>query len=259
MDIPEKLLRDDLVFHFTNASTAIEHILHSGLIRFSPMDEMNDPYEYQILSSGILGDIEIGGDTAQELTFLLRNTILKKSKLACFVSSKEISENSFKYPFIKPRSWAQYGDAQRGICLGFKKEVLLKNISKNINEVTVYENFVEYSLGNSDTSAKNMIDYNDRISAQENIHTHIHKNKADVYFRKYQDFSDEDEYRVVLIDKSLSEKQYIHCPIKDALECIILGDRFNNVYYDLIRKFATTYSANAFKLSYGRVPYMFEL
>ncbi len=259
MDIPGRLLCDDLVFHFTAANTAIEHILHNGSMRFSPMGEMNDPYEYKIPSSAIVSWGHIEDDDNREITRILKKTVLKDSKLACFVGSKKVSENPFKHCFTKPRSWAQYGDSQRGICLGFNRDALLKNISDSIKERSLHEGFVEYDLDSRKASAKSIVSFDKNLSVEDNIYGHISGKRTDIYFRKYSDFIDEEEYRIVVLDKSKAKNQYVFCPIEGALECIVLGDRFNEVYHNLIKEFGERYSVKAYQLKYGRVPYMHDL
>jgi len=259
MNIPNELLCNDLIFHFTKTSTAIENILNNGLMRFSPMDEMNDPYEYKISSPVILSDVSIDDERNREITKCFKNTILKKSKLACFVGTRKISENLYKYPFTKPRSWAQYGDSQEGICLGFRQKALLKNISDNVTEISIHDNFIEYNLDCRIASTKNTINYDANISIEENVYRQIDNNQADIYFRKYSDFLDEEEYRIVVIDKSKVQRKYISCPINGALEYIILGDKFNKEFHELVRSFGVKFSAKTFRLECRRVPYMYEL
>jgi hypothetical protein len=259
MNIPKELLCKDLVFHFTTANTAIECILRNGSMRFSPMDEMNDPYEYKISSSGILCWSSITDGVNREITRRLKKTVLKDSKLACFVGSKKESENPFKHCFSKPRSWAQYGDSQRGICLGFNRDALLKNIYDGIQEISLHKGFVEYDLDSRKASTKGIISFDNNTSVEENIYRHISGNQTDMYFRKYSDFIDEEEYRIVIVDKSEAKNQYVFCPIEGALEYIVLGDRFNKVYRKLIKEFGERYSAKVYQLTYGRVPYMHDL
>ena len=70
---------------------------------------------------------------------------------------------------------------------------------------------------------------------------------------------DEKEYRIVLINKSENNEQYLFAPIDGALMFIILGDRFNKVHQNRIMEFGERYSARAFVLKYGRLPYLSEL
>ena len=76
MEIPAELKDKDLIFHFTRARTAIENILFDWKLRFSPMNEMNDPYEYKMSSRGIIPRGHIDDNTLNEAMILLMNTIL---------------------------------------------------------------------------------------------------------------------------------------------------------------------------------------
>ncbi len=260
MDIPSELLNQDLIFHFTKTRIAIENILFEGKLRFSPMDEMNDPYEYKITSAGMVSWGKIDRDIFNEATTLLMSTILKDSKVACFVQLSNEKCDDFELPFIKPRSWAQYGEEQYGICLAFSKSALLQNISKEISEIITYEDSVAYDLDTNTFSQKTRLDdYNQNMSVEENIYSHLAMHSKDIFFRKYSDFADENEYRIVLVDKAKDKRQYLFCPLKSSLKAIILGDRFHKVYHDLVKKLCHTHSAITYTLKFGRVPYINKL
>ena len=81
MNIPEELLDNDLLFHFTRPYVAMETILYGKRIRFTSLVNMNDPYEYKIVSLGVSAWGGILHETASEAKSRLRDTILYKSKL----------------------------------------------------------------------------------------------------------------------------------------------------------------------------------
>ncbi len=44
--IPKHLLSDDIIFHYTTANTAIQHILFENRLRLSPRSNSADPIEH---------------------------------------------------------------------------------------------------------------------------------------------------------------------------------------------------------------------
>ena len=66
------------------------------------------------------------------------------------------------------------------------------------------------------------------------------------YFRRHSDFKDENEYRLVVVDILGHDSDYLYFPVSGALEFIILGDRFHDIYHNLIRDLANKYEAEAY-------------
>jgi len=254
MEIPDDLKDQELIFHFTKSKIAIENILFDGRIRFSPLKHMNDPYEYKIISSAVQPRGGICENVAHQVSEILKEVIRVDSKLLCFVGHKNCECDAFELPFIKPRSWAQYGEEQYGVCLVFRKNSLLETIKMNIKDVSIFEDTVVYDLDTKSRSKKNFITYKPKQSVEENVRQHLEQHKQDIYFRKYRDFRDENEYRIVLVDNTHKRPGYIYCPIKGALHSVILGDRFHDVYIGVIKELANKLDAKTFALRYGREP-----
>ncbi len=223
------------------------------------MGELNDPYEYKMFSKGMLQRGRIDENVFIEAMELLDRTILKDSKIACFVKSSIEECDAFNLPFTKPRSWAQYGEEQYGVCFVFDKPALLKEIDIKIDGITVYPGPVSYDLCSDSVSQKNCLNYNNSMTTEENISSHIKMHSKDIFFRKYNDFSGENEYRIILVDRLRGRRQYLFCPLEGVLKAVILGERFHEVYRGLIRERCHSYSAKTYTLSYGRVPYISEL
>lgn len=260
MIIPKELLDHDLIFHFTKGKSAIENILYSGKLRFSPLEEMNDPYEYKMISTGVMTRRCIDEETVNKVSAMLRRVILRDSKVACFV--QKISQercDPFELPFIKPRSWAQYGEAQYGACFVFSKSKLLQEAKKEIPFITVYGESVNYDLDTLSSSRKSHIMFNQDLSIDENMHSHLENHRKDVFFRKYKDFADENEYRVVLVDTSEQKRKYLYFSIRKALQAVIFGERFQEVYKSVARELTLQQGAKPYILTYGKTPYVSEL
>ncbi len=252
MNIPKELLDSDLVFHFTKPYIAMENILHENNIRLSSLINMNDPYEYKIVSSGLSLLGSISQETASESLSMLRNTILYKSKILSLVRSKEKNiADAYQLVFTKPRLWAQYAEAQYGVCLIFSLNAFLEELKQSYPELTVYHNYVEYNLSSNKRNSKTHLKCSTSRTLDENIRTHVNANQKDIYFRKYEDFEDESEYRIVLIDWNDSRNNDIYINIQKIIRGVILGERFHKVYEELIRNLATNLNVNLYRILYS--------
>ena len=255
MNIPKELHDTDLLFHFTKAYIAMEDILYKRKIRFSSLSDMNDPYEYKIVSSGLPpdGSMDISPEIASEAMFMLRDTILNKSKILSVVRSKEKNiEDDYQWVFTKPRLWAQYAEAQYGVCLIFSLNAFLEEIKRSYPKLTVYHNYVEYDLARGKKSSKTYLrNYDTSRNSDENIRTHIETEQKDIFFRKYEDFRDENEYRIVLIDWEDNKNRDIYIDIQEIIRGVIIGERFHKVYEEAIKDLVINkLNANLYRIFY---------
>jgi len=236
----------------------MEKILADQTLRFSSLADFNDPYEYNKKPPGV--QLKDGGEDINKILDRTRTEYESiyhpLCNIICFTQFLKIpSTNSlFSAPFAKPRQWAQYGEAQNGICLGFSKEALLENIKRKFPDFTLFKGQVEYTLDFKPYSEKYTVSINQSLSIADNIMAHFNSYKDDCFFRKYHDFKEENEYRIVLIDTSRQESGYVYCPTDDALKHIIMGDRFNEVYYPTMKNLAQKNGATLGKLSYDHSP-----
>jgi len=253
MNIPKELLDTDLLFHFTKAYIAMEDILYKKEIRFSSLADMNDPYEYKIVSSVVSAWGGISRETASEAMSMLRDTILYKSKILSVVRSKgENIKNDYQLVFVKPRLWAQYAEAQYGVCLVFSLSAFLDKLKREYPQLAVYADYVEYDLSEGKKSSKTELrGYDTSLSIDDNIRTHIEIKKKDIFFRKYEDFKDENEYRIVLIDWEDNRNRDIYIDIEEIIRGVILGERFHDVYEETVKDIVMNkLKANLYRISY---------
>lgn len=253
MNIPEKLLDNDLLFHFTKPYVALENILHEKKVRFSSLVNMNDPYEYKIISTGVSAWGGISQETASEANSMLKNSILYKSKILSLVRDKENNiENNFRLVFAKPRLWAQYAEAQYGVCLIFSLNAFLEKIKRLYPELSVYHDYVEYDLSSGNERSKTYLrNYDTSKSIEENIQNHIKINQKYIYFCKYRDFQDENEYRIVLVDWKDNKNNDIYIDMQGIIRGVILGERFHIVYEDIIKSLVSNLNADLYRIFYA--------
>lgn len=252
MNIPKELLDNDLLFHYSKSYVAMEKILYEKKIRFSSLIDMNDPYEYKLPSLGVMGKGGIAEATASELIDMLRKAMLYKAKILSLVRSKgSNSASAFHQVFAKPRLWTQYAEAQRGVCLVFSLTTFLEKIRAAYSDITIYNDFVDYDLLKGRKSSKNHLKYDKSKSPDENIRCHIHTNQRDIFFRKYEDFRDENEYRIVLMNWPDKSNNDIFIDLRGLLRAVILGERFHRTYEALIKNLVKDLNADLYKIMYA--------
>lgn len=252
MNIPEELLDNDLVFHFSKPYLAMEEILHKQKMRFSSFINMNDPYEYKIVSATVSVRGSMSEGTPSELLERLRDAILYKSKILSLVKTKEtVVEDDSQPACTKPRLWAQYAEAQYGICLVLSLETFINEIENKYPEVTIYHGLVKYDLQEGKRSSKTELIYDKSRSHDENIQAHIYAHQDDIFFRKYKDFRDENEYRIVLVNWTDTRNRDIFIDLQGILKGVILGERFPQAYIDLTKSLVYKLGASLYKIGYG--------
>ncbi|MDO3695994.1 DUF2971 domain-containing protein [Wenyingzhuangia sp. chi5] len=213
---------EKIVYHYTKTQTAFEHILHSNHLKLSIRKTSIDPIENiinPIITNYITENNSITNEEQNEISeFVTRN--LKNIRQVCFCKNDQNINinNSQKIPyeyygFMKPRMWDQYGDKYNGVCLAFDIEKLKKNnpeIESNNIEYISYHDFKKdiFSIEHSEVKEIGMEKYCEKILS----------NMKKYSFLKHQDYSGENEYRFISLDKN-----YLN--IKDSLKAIIVSER----------------------------------
>ena len=255
-NIPEELRDTDLLFHYSKPYVAMENILYNGEIRFSSLINMNDPYENKIPSLGVSGR-SISNKTFSEISRKLRKDILFKSKILSLVRSNGANlEDDFQLVFTRPRLWAQYGERHYGVCLIFSLKEILTKIKSTFPHLTVYHDYVTYNLRTGGRSHKSHLRHDQTQSSDKNIRNHIDANKRDIFFRKYKDFRDENEYRIVLIDWADDTNSDIYINLQGVIKGVILGERFHLVYEELIKPLVKNLNAPLYRICYGNAVFI---
>jgi hypothetical protein len=163
----------------------------------------------------------------------LRNGLVKVS---CFCTGKFSMENKrnnilrIRHGFFHPRMWAQYANYSKGCCIIFKENILKEMFNNLSNEYHVFDGLIEYvdllNVGNINNISDKILDVYADLSKQ-GIINYLKKNVKLLFFRKDIDWSDEKEYRLLLINryKNRNKKPYF-MDINNAIDSIILGENF---------------------------------
>ena len=156
-------------------------------------------------------------------------------KVACFCSGNfDIIEFNKKdvanrrQGFFHPRMWAQYADESLGCCIVFQKEKLKKLFENISDKFYLFEDMVEYvDLLNFGHENKEIIlDVIEELT-KRGIIRYLKRHVVPLFFRKDKDWSDENEYRFLIINKGDNRKRSpYYMDIKNCIDSIILGENF---------------------------------
>lgn len=225
--IPDE--RNQFLFHYTKYSSALE-ILLSKQMRLGLLVNMNDPLEFENHHGE---PIVFHGNPPKELlsTWLLnKEKAITEKETAVRLASFSIDQDSpnkfdnflFK-GWARSRMWAQYADNHKGICLIFNKVNLINSFKQTFNYDYCETFCKEVKYTNDLAPIKNA------LTSSPPCESLITSDKIDFLFQKCVDFRDEQEFRLLLINKKLkSTDEIVSFSIVDSLCGVIAGARFPN-------------------------------
>jgi len=142
----------------------------------------------------------------------LKNGIVKTISFSTGTYYLDGIYNKGRTGYLYPRMWAQYGNNSTGVCVVFKKDELLKKVTKelkndydifygNIDYVDIFDNKHALEINNL-IKARNHIVFRDyKGDKREPLVENIKNNYKLYFFRKDKDWSGENEYRILILNK----------------------------------------------------------
>ena len=214
IDFLKDIYKDDIIYHYTKASTAIDYLFYNNQLKFSQARKSLDPIESRKAHrSTIWFGEEVGKDKseihlqeANELHLFVED-LEEKFYQICFcqnyISKNFLSENNIArfegheeiFGFTKPRMWDQYADKFTEVCIAFSKEKIL---SLNKNNLDLIEGKVKY-LNFQKISYKKVGDIQGnhlKNVGKEKYQKQLEKLIKQSFFYKHIDYSGENEYRI---------------------------------------------------------------
>lgn len=224
----------ELIYHYTSPYIAMEKILTGKEIRFSSIKKLNDPKEskpsFKIENLRDENENKIVGIDEFFYYIYLDHTKL----FCCSISDKpdnngRSSSSLSTKGFAHQRMWAQYAHNHTGICFAFNRERLLENVNEKDYYKVLYSK-IDYSHRDIERNGIATIDHSKltKYGTDKYLVKFAVKNKKLLFFTKYPDWKQENEYRIVLLCKYDEEDTYVK--IDNSLEAIILGSEFPEVY-----------------------------
>ena len=210
------------LFHYTAYSSAL-NILLSQRLRLGSLKYMNDSLEFEDHHGQ---PFRFQGEySEQEYMDKVRdyeNAVSEKDRsvrFASFSMDRYPCYNNFSKGWARSRMWAQYADTHKGVCLIFDKTNLINAFkSKFKNDACrTYCREVNYT-NNLQTSG-------DALSLP--CKSLLTEDKIEFLFQKNEDFRNEQEFRLLLINTDLKNPEdIVSFSIADTICGIITGVKF---------------------------------
>ena len=213
------------LFHYTTYSSALG-ILLSGQMRLGALANMNDPLEFQDCRDE--GLVFVGSRSPEDCYSDLHdfdNAVIEKQnsvRLASF--SMDLADgnqnefyNNLSKGWARSRMWAQYADNHKGVCLIFDKMNLVQSFENTFKESETRYGVVKYT---NDLEPL-------KCALWRSCKSLLTQDKIEYLFQKCEDFRDEQEFRLLLVNKDLKNaEKIVSFSISDSICGIIPGVRF---------------------------------
>lgn len=222
----KKIYNDDIIYHYTKASTAIDYILYNNQLRFSKALSSSDPIESK---TAIRSTVYSNYDAKKNHNDQHYNDINELHKTLinlhhnfnqiCFCKNtpnddneyylSNLDQNEDLFGFNKLRMWDQYGDRFTGVCIAFSKD---KIINLNKERLSLINGNIEY-LKIHELRYKKVGDIQGNYLL--NVGKEKYKQELESYlkeslFYKHIDYSGENEFRIgTLFDKDKCEVEIV--------------------------------------------------
>lgn len=207
----KNIYNDDIIYHYTKASTAIDFILYNNELQFSQARKSIDPIESRKAERRT---IYYGGEVDKPIS---KKQYEEENELHAFVDNMEeqfnqicFCQNSMGedfadkncisnfegheelFGFSKPRMWDQYADKFSGVCIAFSKVKILSLNQKIIEGNVEYLTFQKISLNKiGDIQANHLVNV-----GKEKYKDQLELLVRESFFYKHIDYSGENEYRI---------------------------------------------------------------
>jgi len=142
----------------------------------------------------------------------LKNGIVKTISFSTGTYYLDNIYNKGRTGYLYPRMWAQYGKNSTGVCVVFKKDELIKKVTKElennydiffdkIDYVDIFNNKHALEINNLIKSRNYIVFRNYKGDKRELLVENIKKNYKLYFFRKDNDWIGENEYRILILNK----------------------------------------------------------
>ena len=141
----------EYIYHYTSVDTLLKYILPQKRLRFSPLENTNDPEERKWHVSCAVG--EPGDDWSDicihDILNEISSGIARNARIICFSQDDTGACGAwgglyYTKGFARPRMWAQYGQNHTGVCLVFKRDNVVSKFSKDFENEIHYAGNVSY-------------------------------------------------------------------------------------------------------------------
>lgn len=213
-----KVLHDeDILYHYTKASTAIDYILFNQQLKFSKPSYSSDPIESEkAIRSTVYFDKEVDreqtNEEAKDVNCIHKYVEDLETNFyqICFCkntfdeNNEHISNfqgNEEFFGFTKYRMWDQYADKYTGVCIAFSKSKILDKNEKRLNLICRDIDYLTFD----EIRVKKIVDIQGNYLINVGLDKYkdqLKKQILESLFIKHKDYSSENEFRIgIFFDK----------------------------------------------------------
>jgi hypothetical protein len=225
-----------LLYHYTRAETALDHILPDRTLLLNSYSEMRDPLENKDLPLRL---VYSGAPPAEALSEAAAREILGELRDRTRLLSLTMDATGYEDPIVRPfgrgyarpRMWEHYASDSTGVCLAFGAGALVGSFREELRRYgAVNCGPVEYTLGGFVNSQGYVLDADGLTDkgAAAILTKHLLDRNQEYWFLKLLDWQTEYEYRFVLLDPGLPVKEPLFARFDGCLAAIILGENFDS-------------------------------
>ncbi|MGP1458626.1 MAG: DUF2971 domain-containing protein [Treponema sp.] len=246
------------LFHYTRSEN-YRKILDEQTLLFNNIHKTNDSYENKKFDFFDITEIrkdEKSYETDDKKRWFfnqlnrIKNRIVRSLSLSKGIYNFNTLNEKNRPGYFLPRMWAQYGNNSKGVCFVFDKAKLLEQLKANLDDqYHFFDGSIEYRDITEETYSLSL----EKIikNRRNEVFRHINANKQelmiknihDYYFVKDTDWKEENEYRVIIINKKdnkNTEAEIVKIEMDKVIECVIIGENFgiieDNDYYEIDQK-----------------------
>lgn len=220
VDFFKNLYNDDVIYHYTKASTAIDFILYNSQLKFSSAVSSADPIESKKARRGTVyhsnSSASESKSHSEEINQIHNfvNHLEDNFNQICFCQNhigqhfanknyiSSLKGNEELFGFTKPRMWDQYADKFTGVCIAFSKKKILDNNDSSLELITGNINYKTFKELYKSKVGDIQGDYL-KIAGKDKYITELESQIKQALFIKHIDYSGENEYRIgTLFDKT---------------------------------------------------------
>jgi hypothetical protein len=234
------VLTDDL-YHYTSADIGLGIVMTQMQLRLGLAEFMNDPRE----SRPRFPPLEIPEGVSEDTRDLWHETdrlLRRAAKVACFTLDYEVLESVLdpqaQRGYTHPALWAHYGGRHAGVCLRFSRRALAERMREALtSRGQLFYGAVDYTsdlFSDLDASSLNVGQVNE-FGLDAVVFRYIEQHHRELFFQKHSDWSNEQEYRWVLIDP-VPLPAFVD--ITGCLTGVVLGDSFDEAQLEAVHHLA---------------------
>ena len=226
------------IYHYTKIKTCSDYILQDMTLQFGIFSRTNDPREFDTPPTVLSTSGKMGKRDFDFLNEYQHSLISGKNRfnVTCFCEDNEEimgKENSvvFGKGWARARMWAQYADSHKGVCIVFDKAKLIDEVTKQASEFRHGE--IKYENRNPALESLLDIHIDEETELTLEIESKIIDKLYESLFYKFDDYRDENEFRVIVKQEG---ENLFKLNIASSIHAVIFGAKsgleYSSIDYD---------------------------